>query len=166
MGTPDPPQRFPQNKNMGKNVIPKVNRKSKLKCVCIMYETSIPLCFRTPSPNGTTRRLYINIFLVRNVKKDFYYAMFRGVWGLFRLRLPLYFGPYSVFPAPVFQKNPYSVFHDPAELSFSIKASADIWTLPNDFLMTKIIAYTILYRYNVIIKGVVIIYWWGTGVLR
>ena len=74
---------------MGKNVIPKVNRKSKLKCVCIMYETSIPLCFRTPSPNGTTRRLYINIFLVRNVKKDFYYAMFRGVWGLFLLRLQL-----------------------------------------------------------------------------
>ena len=105
MGTPTPPRMFPQNKNMGKNVIPKGNRKSKLKCVCIMYETSIPLCFRTPSPNGTTRRLYINIFLVRNVKKDFYYAMFRGVWGLFRLRLPLYFGPYSVFPAPVFQNQ-------------------------------------------------------------
>ena len=69
-------------------------------------------------------------------------------------------------PSTRFPKNPYSVFHDPAELSFSIKASADILMLPNDFLMTKIIAYTILYGYNVIIKGVVIIYWWGTGVLR
>ena len=45
--------------------IPKVYRKSEMKSVCIMYETSISFCFRTP-PTGST-----HIHFVRNVKKDF-----------------------------------------------------------------------------------------------